>query len=81
MVTGEQIRAARALLRIEQADLARLAGVSKPTVARLELTVGPIQATTRTAERIERALLQAGARLIPGDAASGPGVQLVAPLT
>lgn len=35
-VTAEQIKAARALLKWKQDDLAKLSGISKPTVARLE---------------------------------------------
>ena len=40
MITGPQIRAARALLGWSGADLARRAGVSYPTVQRAETSTG-----------------------------------------
>ncbi|MDU6138645.1 helix-turn-helix transcriptional regulator, partial [Bradyrhizobium sp.] len=42
MLTSEQIRAARAMLRIEQRDLAEKSGVSLETIKRIERTPGPI---------------------------------------
>ena len=42
--TGEQIRAARAILRMEQTTLAAKAGVSVETVKRLEKFDGPLEA-------------------------------------
>tara|TARA_R110000744_G_scaffold352727_1_gene458948 strand:+ start:322 stop:603 length:282 start_codon:yes stop_codon:yes gene_type:complete len=48
VITGEQIRAARALARIEQAELAQASGLSVQTIKRLEQFKGPIEATTRT---------------------------------
>ena len=56
MLTGEQIRAARALLRWGQKQLAEAAGVSIETVKRLEKTVGPISAYTGTATSLAAAL-------------------------
>ena len=54
-LSGEQIRAARALARIEQADLARLSGVSLETVKRLERIRGPVDANSRTLAAINEA--------------------------
>ncbi|MDP1737927.1 MAG: BLUF domain-containing protein [Caulobacter sp.] len=55
-ITGEQIRAARALARLEQAELARLCGLSLETIKRLERIRGPVDANTRTLNAIIEAL-------------------------
>lgn len=47
-LSGEQIRAARALARIDQADLARRCGLSLETIKRLERIRGPVDANSRT---------------------------------
>jgi transcriptional regulator with XRE-family HTH domain len=64
-ITGEQIRAARALLRIEQDELARLARVSVTTVRRLEAVGGIGRVADATIADIRRALEGAGAEFIP----------------
>ena len=55
MITGEQIRAARGLARLDQAELAERAGVSLETVKRLERLRGPISAKTTTEAAIRSA--------------------------
>ncbi|QSF55155.1 helix-turn-helix domain-containing protein [Brevundimonas fontaquae] len=40
MISGQQVRAARALLGIDQKQLANLAGLSLPTVQRMEASRG-----------------------------------------
>lgn len=62
-ITGEQIRAARALARLDQLDLARMSGVSLETVKRLETIRGVVDAQSRTLEAIDRALAVAGVEL------------------
>lgn len=59
MLTSEMIRAARALLRWEQADLANAAGVSLPTIKRIEKEPGAIPGTRATAQAIEAAFAKA----------------------
>lgn len=54
-LTSEMVRAARALLRWEQQDLANAAGVSLPTIKRIEKEPGPIPGRTDTATAIETA--------------------------
>lgn len=54
-LTGEQIRAARALSRIEQTELARLSGLSLETIKRLERIRGPVDANARTLRAIQDA--------------------------
>jgi len=64
-VTPDQIRAARALLRLEQGDLARRAHVSIVTIRRLEAHTGRERTTPMTFDGVRRALEQAGAEFIP----------------
>ena len=73
MLTSEQLRAARALLRWDQKDLAKAASVSVQTVKRLEKTPGPVSAYTGTEEAIRKVLEDAGVEFTNDDA---PGVRL-----
>jgi transcriptional regulator with XRE-family HTH domain len=75
MLTGEQIRAARALARIEQTALAVASGVSLPTIKRLETMVGPISANTGTEAALRKAFTEAGVIFIDENG-EGPGVRL-----
>lgn len=75
MLTSEQIRAARALLRWEQRDLAEASKVSLPTVKRLEAKVGEMKANAVTLDALERALTEAGVTFTNGDE---PGVKMKA---
>lgn len=75
MLTGEQIRAARALARLEQAEVAKDAGVSLETVKRLEKARGPISANTSTEAALRRAFDAAGVLFIDENG-QGPGVRL-----
>lgn len=77
-LSGEQIRAGRALLRLEQCDLARASGVSLQTIKRLEGMRGPVEATMRTVSAIERAF-HAHGLVFDLAAGEGPGVRLVSP--
>jgi transcriptional regulator with XRE-family HTH domain len=60
MVTGEQIKAARALLRWTVKDLADRAGVSVPTIQRMEAARGAPSTLAQTAGRVIRAFEDAG---------------------
>lgn len=75
MVTSEQVRAARALVRMEQKDLAESSGVSLPSIKRLETQRGPLAAQARTIDAIRRALEKAGVEFIPENG-GGQGVRL-----
>jgi hypothetical protein len=75
MLTSEQVRAARALLRWEQKDLAGASTVSLPSIQRLETKPGPLAAQPRTVAAIRAALEQAGVEFIPENG-GGPGVRL-----
>jgi transcriptional regulator with XRE-family HTH domain len=65
MVKPEQIRAARALLRLDQRDLARQAHVSVATVRRLETENGIASVAPNTLSNVQQALEAAGAEFIP----------------
>jgi DNA-binding XRE family transcriptional regulator len=79
MFTSEQLRAARAMLRIEQRDLAEWSGVSVETIKRIERTPGMVSIYTSTMMAIQRALEEAGVEFIPENG-GGPGVRLRKPV-
>ena len=78
VLTSEQIRAARALLRWEQKDLSATSKVSLPTVKRLEAKPGSVKANAVTVEALRRALEGGGVVFIDQDG-GGPGVRLSKP--
>lgn len=75
MITSEQVRAARALLRIGQVELADLAGVSVETIKRLEKNTGPLKGYKATRDALHNALEAAGVEFIPENG-GGAGVRL-----
>ena len=82
MITGAQMRAARALLGIDQKTLADQAGVSLPTVQRMEASPGTVRGVIDSLTKIVEALDRAGIELIGEGAASpqgGRGVRLKKP--
>lgn len=81
MITAAQMRAARAMLDIDQRQLAELAGVSLPTIQRMEASEGTVRGVIDTLMKVVDALDQAGIELIGENAAStsgGRGVRLKA---
>ena len=81
MITAAQMRAARALLGIDQRKLAELAGVSVPTIQRMEASDGTVRAVVSTLTKVIEALDVAGVALIGDNAPSvegGRGVRLKA---
>lgn len=64
-ISPEQIRAARALLRLEQAELAQRAHVSVVTIRRMEAEQGSERVTPVVFDGVRRVLEQAGAEFIP----------------
>jgi len=76
------MRAARALLGIDQRRLAELAGVSVPTVQRMEASNGTVRGMIDSLTRVVEALDRAGIELIGDNAVStggGRGVRLKQP--
>jgi len=81
MITATQLRAARALLRIDQRELADAAGLSVPTIQRMEASDDVIRCNVDSLMKLISALEQAGIELInPGIASTsgGRGVRLKA---
>jgi transcriptional regulator with XRE-family HTH domain len=78
MTTVPQLRAARALLGWSQEDLAARSGVSKPTIARLELGSGELAGYARTRDKVVGALEAAGVTFLDDGETmdGGPGLRL-----
>ncbi len=72
MMTSAQLRAARALLGIDQKALADLAGVSVPTIQRMEASQGNVRGVVDSLTKVVEALNRAGIELI-GEGAASPG--------
>lgn len=72
MITSAQLRAARALLGIEQKKLAELAGLSVPTVQRMEASEDMIRGNVDSLMKLIGALDLAGIEII-GEAVASPG--------
>ncbi|MFQ5410032.1 MAG: helix-turn-helix domain-containing protein [Anaerolineales bacterium] len=82
MITGPQVRAARALLGLSQRRLAELAGVSVPTIQRMEARAGTVGGGVDTLTRVVEAIERAGVELIADGGESrdgGRGVRLARP--
>ena len=80
MITGPQIKAARALLSMDQRQLAELSGLSLPTVQRMESSEGTVRCNVDSMMRVIEALQNAGIELINEDSDSqgkGRGVRLL----
>jgi transcriptional regulator with XRE-family HTH domain len=79
MITAAQIRAARALLGIDQRALAEAAQLSPPTIQRMEASDGVVRGNVESLMKIVTALEALGIELIGENAASaggGRGVRL-----
>lgn len=79
MIIAAQIRAARALLGIDQRQLAELAGISLPTIQRMEASTGEVRGTVDKLMKLIRALEAAGIEILGENAPSvgvGRGVRL-----
>jgi transcriptional regulator with XRE-family HTH domain len=72
VITATQMRAARALLGIDQRELAELAGLSVPTIRRMEASAGVIRGNVDSLMKLVAALEAAGIELI-NEAAVSPG--------
>jgi transcriptional regulator with XRE-family HTH domain len=73
MLTSDQIRAGRALVRWSARELAEKAGLSLPTIQRLEGAKGVPSTSVQTLLSVKAALEQAGVEFTNGDV---PGVRL-----
>jgi transcriptional regulator with XRE-family HTH domain len=79
MITGAQMRAARALLGIDQRELAQRSALSLPTIQRMESSDGVIRGNVDSLMKLVEALAAAGIELLGEGAVSsggGRGVRL-----
>lgn len=82
MITSAQMRAARAMLGLDQRQLAALSGVSLPTIQRMEASGGVVRGNVDTLTKVVAALDCAGIELITDNVVShggGRGVRLKEP--
>ena len=73
MITAAQMRAARALLGFDQRQLAERAGLSLPTIQRMEASDGVVRGNVDSLMKLVGALAANGIELIGEGAASSKG--------
>ena len=73
LTTAQQLRAARAALRLEQQEVAEAADVALGTIKRIERTDGLIRAHLGTVQKLEAAFNRLGVDFTNGD---NPGLRL-----
>lgn len=79
MITAQQLRAARALLGIDQSALAKAAGLSRNTIRRMEASDGVIRGQVGSLTKLVEALDAHGVELIEEGSPSlgaGRGIRL-----
>lgn len=79
MISAAQLKAARALLGIDQRQLAEASGLSLPTIQRMEASDGTIRGNVDSLVKLTEALSTLGVELIAAGAPSpsgGRGVRL-----
>lgn len=83
MITASQMRAARALLGMDQRTLAERAGVSLPTIQRMEASEGDVRGVAETLMKVISAFKAEGVEMIGDHERSndgGRGVRLAHPV-
>ena len=78
MITGVQIRCARAALGLSAEELAEKVGIASKTVRRLEAASDVPQTTTATIQKLQSVLEAAGIEFI-GTPDDGPGIRIRRP--
>lgn len=73
MITAGQMRAARALLGLDQRELAQRAGLSLPTIQRMEASDGVVRGNVDSLMKLVNALSAGGIELIGEGATSSAG--------
>lgn len=73
MITAAQMRAARALLNIDQRELAERSGLSLPTIQRMEASDGVVRGNVTSLMKLVDALAGLDIELIGDNAASSSG--------
>jgi predicted transcriptional regulator len=67
LITAAQLRGARAMLGLSQADVAERAKISVPTIKRMEAGDGPLRGTYETVTAVIGVLEAAGIEFTNGD--------------
>ena len=75
VITSEQLRAGRALVRWRQKELADAAGISVATLKRLEAGKGPLKTSAVNMHKLQSLLADAGVEFIDENG-GGSGVRL-----
>lgn len=73
MITAAQLKAARALLGIDQRQLAEVSGLSLPTIQRMEASEATVRGNVDSLVKLIDALDRLGIELIKAGAASSAG--------
>lgn len=73
MITAAQLKAARALLGIDQRQLAEVSGLSLPTIQRMEASEATVRGNVDSLVKLIDALDRLGINLINVGAASSAG--------
>ncbi|CAN7370544.1 helix-turn-helix domain-containing protein [Mesorhizobium sp. LjRoot246] len=73
MITASQLCAARALLNIDQKTLAEMAGISLPTIQRMEASQGNVRGVVDSLTKVINALNRAGDDLLSEHVRSDDG--------
>ncbi len=73
MITAAQLKAARALLGIDQRQLAEVSGLSLPTIQRMEASEATVRGNVDSLVKLIDALDRLGINLINAGAASSAG--------
>jgi transcriptional regulator with XRE-family HTH domain len=73
MITAAQMKAARALLGLDQRQVAELSGLSLPTIQRMEASDGVVRGNVESLMKLVGAFQTAGIELIGEGAASADG--------
>ena len=76
MITVEQVKAARSLLRWNQHELANTSGLAISTIRRMEGKSGLLSGYAENVWKVQSALEEAGIIFIDKDGAAGVGVRL-----
>jgi transcriptional regulator with XRE-family HTH domain len=74
-ILAHQLKAARALARLDQQELSNRSGVSVPTIKRMEAGDGPIRGNYENVAAVIDVLEAAGIEFIPENG-GGPGARL-----
>ena len=80
MITSSQLRAARAMLGLDQKQLAEISDLSLPTIQRMEASHGVVRGNVESLTKLVMALNKAGIELIGENTPStgqGRGVRLM----